>query len=330
MYEPRIAVLVPCYNEGDTIGRVVADFRAALPTATVYVYDNNSGDKTFDRAVEAGAVARREPLQGKGNVVRRMFGDVEADVYVMVDGDSTYDAFAAPEMIDRLTSSCLDMVVACRVHQESSAYRAGHQFGNRMFTTAVATLFGKRFTDILSGYRVFSRRFVKSFPALTTGFDIETELTVHALTLRLPIDEISSTYFSRPEGSVSKLNTYADGWKILKTILRLVRRERPLAFYSWVSAALALLAAVLAVPIIHTFVTTGLVPRLPTAVLSASIMLVACLSLVCGFILDTVTTGRRENMRLSYLSVPQHDWVDIEPLSKPRKAVSDARSRSCV
>jgi glycosyltransferase involved in cell wall biosynthesis len=322
MYEPRIAVLVPCYNEGDTIGRVVADFRAALPTATVYVYDNNSRDETIARARAAGAVVRSETLQGKGNVVRRMFGDIEADIYVMVDGDATYDAFAAPELVDRLITGCLDMVVGRRVHHEEAAYRSGHRFGNQLFTGAVATLFGKRFSDILSGYRVFSRRFVKSFPALTTGFDIETELTVHALTLNLPIDEIATNYYSRPEGSFSKLNTYADGWRILKTIIRLVRRERPMAFYSWLSAVLALTAIVLAIPLAHTYILTGLVPRLPTAVLAASIMLVAALSLVCGFILDTVTTGRREVKRLSYLNVPQHDWVDIRPMVAARSEVS--------
>lgn len=313
MYEPRIAVLIPCYNEGDTIAGVVADFRQALPGAAIYVYDNNSKDQTISKAEAAGAIVRRETLQGKGNVVRRMFGDIEADVYVMVDGDRTYDATSAPEMISRLLTECLDMVVGRRIHEDAAAYRPGHQLGNQLFTGSIATLFGKRFTDILSGYRVFSRRFVKSFPALTQGFDIETELTVHALTLNVPIDEVPTRYLARPEGSVSKLSTYSDGLRILRTIVRLVRRERPLAFYTAFAGLMALVSIVLAVPVVEEFVRTGLVPRLPTAVLSASIMVVAALSLVCGFILDTVTAGRRELKRLFYLSAAQHDWTDMAP-----------------
>ena len=300
----RLAVLVPCYNEEAAVGAVVKDFLAALPHATVYVYDNNSRDRTVEVARAAGAVVRREPLQGKGNVVRRMFADIEADVYVLVDGDATYHAPSAPAMVDRLVRERLDMVVGCRVDSEQAAYRAGHRLGNAVFTGSVARLFGNRFTDILSGYRVFSRRFVKSFPALAKGFEIETELTVHALELRMPIAEMSTPYGARPEGSQSKLSTYRDGLKILRMMAVLFKDERPLQCFSIVFGVLALTSLLLSVPIVRTYMETGLVPRFPTAILATGIMLLAFLSLTCGFILDTVTHGRREMKRLAYLSIP--------------------------
>lgn len=278
--------------------------KAAVPDATVYVYDNNSKDQTSARAREAGAVVYVERLQGKGNVVRRMFSDVEADVYVMTDGDATYDPEPLPGMIDLLINENLDMVVGKRIHTAQEAYRPGHVLGNKLLTGFLAYLFGQRFTDILSGYRVFSRRYVKSFPSLSAGFEIETELTVHALTLGMPIAERDTKYFARLEGSVSKLNTYRDGIRILSVMLGLFKNERPLAFFGVAGALLALLSIGLAIPVIITFIETGLVPRFPTAILSASIMLLAFLSLVCGLVLDTVTRGRREMKRLSYLQIP--------------------------
>ncbi len=300
----RVAVLAPCYNEETAIAAVVLDFKAALPGATIYVYDNNSSDGTREIARAAGAVVRTEQLQGKGNVVRRMFADVEADIYVLVDGDNTYDAASAPAMVARLLEDQLDMVVGCRVSEEQAAYRAGHRLGNAMLTGMVAYLFGNRFSDILSGYRVFSRRFVKSFPALTTGFETETELTVHALELCMPIAEMETPYRARPVGSASKLRTYRDGLRILRTIMTLFREERPLAFFSILFVALGLLSMILAYPVMVTYLETGLVPRLPTAVLATGLMLLAFLSLASGFILDTVTRGRRELKRLAYLAVP--------------------------
>jgi glycosyltransferase involved in cell wall biosynthesis len=300
----RIAVILPCYNEEAAIGTVVKDFRATLPEAEVYVYDNNSKDRTIEVAKASGAIVRREPLQGKGNVVRRMFADVDADVYVLCDGDVTYDVASAPAMIEKLLDEQLDMVVGCRVDEDVASYRKGHRLGNALFTGAVAQLFGNRFSDILSGYRVFSRRYVKSFPSLARGFEIETELTVHALELRMPIAEIDTPYGARPEGSVSKLSTYRDGFKILHMIVKLFKNERPLQFFSIIFMGLGLLSLALAVPVVETYIETGLVPRLPTALLSASIMLLGFLSLTCGFVLDTVTHGRREIKRLAYLSVP--------------------------
>jgi hypothetical protein len=318
----RIAVLVPCYNEEVTIGEVIAGFVKSLPTATIYVYDNNSRDRTRDEAVAAGAVVRSETLQGKGHVVRRMFSDIEADVYVMVDGDATYDPTTAEAMIELLVSENLDMVVARRTHTQAEAYRAGHVLGNRALTSFLARLFGRRFTDVLSGYRVFSRRYVKSFPALSTGFETETELTIHALTLGLPIAEVESRYFARPEGSVSKLSTYRDGFRILRVILILLKNERPLLFFGVFAALLAFASLGLVAPLVSAYLETGLVPRLPTAVLSVSIMLLSFLSLVCGLILDTVTRGRREMKRLAYLQVaapaePAHtSMIDGRPLDK--------------
>src|SRR3954466_4708216 len=297
----RGAVLVPCFNEEAAIAKVVADFRAALPGATVYVYDNNSTDRTAEVARAAGALVRRETHQGKGHVVRRMFSDIDADVYVLVDGDATYDASSAGAMIKRLLQDRLDMVVAARVHRDQDAYRRGHQVGNRLLTGFVASVFRASFTDVLSGYRVFSRRFVKSFPVLSRGFEIETELTVHALELDLPVGEVPTPYFARPEGSASKLSTWRDGLRILLTIVGLLRSERPLTFFSALGIALALLSIVLSVPIFVTYFEEGIVPRLPTAILSTGLMLLAFLSIVAGLVLDTVTRGRREMKLIAYL-----------------------------
>jgi glycosyltransferase involved in cell wall biosynthesis len=299
---PRVAVLLPCYNEEIAVGECVRAFRAALPDAEIYVYDNNSRDRTAEVARAAGAIVRSEPLQGKGNVVRRMFADVDADIYVMADGDNTYDAPSAVAMIERLRGEHLDMVVGSRMASyEQATYRRGHRTGNFLITWTVGFLFGDRFRDMLSGYRVFSRRFVKTFPALSAGFDIETELTVHTLSLSIPAAEIETPYAARPAGSVSKLNTWRDGLRILRAIANLFRDERPLAFFSLLAAVLAVASIVLIVPVLLAFFETGLVPRLPTAVLAASLMLLAFLSLVSGLILDTVSQGRREMKRLHYL-----------------------------
>lgn len=297
-----VAVLIPCYNEETAIGKTVADFRAALPDAVIYVYDNNSTDGTVKAARAAGAVVRNEAHQGKGNVVRRMFADVDADIYVLVDGDATYDAPSAPAMISDLIENHRDMVVGARVDREDAAYRTGHRTGNWLLTSFVATVFGKTFTDILSGYRVFSRRFVKSFPVLSGGFEIETELTVHSLELDLPVGEIKTPYFARLDGSESKLNTWRDGFRILWTIFRLYRSERPLNFFSTIGVCLVIIAVGIAIPIFVTYFETGAVPRLPTAVLSTGLMVVAMLSFVAGLILDTVTRGRREIKLLAYLN----------------------------
>ena len=299
----RVAVIVPCRNEAASIVKVVADFRAALPEATVHVCDNASDDGSAGLAAAAGASVRLEKLPGKGNVVRRLFADVEADVYVLVDGDDTYDAASAAELVRRLESEGLDMVVGTRVPSTDAAYRPGHKLGNYVLTKIVRLVFADRITDMLSGYRVFSRRFVKSFPGLATGFEIETELTIHALELRMPIAEIATPYRERPPSSASKLNTLRDGWRILKTILLLVKEERPLPFFTALFGLLALCSVFLAWPVLLTYLDTGLVPRLPTALLSTGVMLLAFLSLTCGMILDTVTRGRREMKRLHYLSV---------------------------
>ena len=300
----RIAVLVPCYNEEAAVATVVADFRKVLPSATIYVYDNNSKDRTVEVARAAGAEVRSETHQGKGHVVRRMFADVDADVYVLVDGDATYDAPSAPKMIEKLLAGHLDMVVGLRVDQSVAAYRPGHRTGNWMLTTFLASVFGEAFKDILSGYRVFSRRFVKSFPVLSDGFEIETELSVHALELALPVAEISAPYFARPEGSFSKLNTWRDGFRILGTILRLYRSEKPLRFFTAIGVFLMLVSIGLAIPVVVTYLEEGVVPRLPTAVLSTGLMIVAILSISSGLVLDTVTRGRREIKLLAYLSQP--------------------------
>ncbi|WP_374125807.1 glycosyltransferase family 2 protein, partial [Sphingomonas sp. 28-62-11] len=274
---PVIAVLLPCYNEEAAIAQTVAGFRTSLPNATVYVYDNNSSDRTVEVARAAGAVVRSERMQGKGNVVRRMFADIDADIYVMADGDATYDAPSAPAMVARMVDEQLDMVVGSRVTQVQEAYRAGHQLGNAVLTGMLTQLFGRSFTDILSGYRVFSRRFVKSFPVLTGGFEIETEISVHALELKMPVAEIATPYYARPEGSTSKLSTYRDGFRILRTIATLYRIERPMLFFGAIGAVLALSALVLSVPLVSTYLETGLVPRLPTAVLVTGLMILAAL-----------------------------------------------------
>jgi glycosyltransferase involved in cell wall biosynthesis len=301
---PRIAVLIPCYNEEAAIGQVIADFRHALPDAKIYVYDNNSRDRTMEVAKAAGAITRTEPLQGKGNVVRRMFADIEADIYVLVDGDATYDAASAPRMIQALLDGPLDMVNGARVTDIEKAYRPGHRFGNWLLTSMVGWTFGNRFSDMLSGYRVLSRRYVKSFPALAAGFETETELTVHAVELRMPIAEIATPYKDRPAGSVSKLSTFKDGFRILWTILVLVKEERPMQFFTLLACVFAVISAALITPILVEFFRTGLVPRLPTAVLSMGLMIVAFLSLTCGLVLDTVTRGRREMKRMRYLNIP--------------------------
>ena len=300
----RVAVLVPCFNEEAAVATVVSDFRKALPTAEIFVYDNNSGDRTVEVARAAGAIVRSERRQGKGHVVRRMFADVDADVYVLVDGDATYDAPSAPRMIDALVNDHLDMVVGFRVDQSVAAYRPGHRTGNWMLTSFLSAVFGQAFKDILSGYRVFSRRFVKSFPVLSDGFEIETELSVHALELALPVAEIETPYFARPEGSFSKLNTWRDGFRILGTILKLYRSEKPLRFFTAIGAFLMAVSVILAIPVIITYLEEGLVPRLPTAVLSMGLMIVAVLSVTSGLVLDTVTRGRREMKLLAYLSQP--------------------------
>src|SRR5947209_7161960 len=300
----RVAVLVPCFNEETAVATVVADFRNALPSAEIYVYDNNSSDRTKAIAVEAGAEVRAERRQGKGHVVRRMFADIDADIYVLVDGDATYDAPSAPRMIERLLGEHLDMVVGLRVDQDQAAYRMGHRTGNWMLTRFLAEVFGQAFKDILSGYRVFSRRFVKSFPVLSDGFEIETELSVHALELALPVAEVETPYYARPEGSISKLNTWRDGFRILGTILKLYRSEKPLRFFTAIGIFLTLISIGFAIPVLVTYLETGLVPRLPTAVLSMGLMIVAVLSVSSGLVLDTVTRGRREMKLLAYLSQP--------------------------
>lgn len=304
----RVAVILPCYNEEAAIVQVVSDFRAALPGAVVYVYDNNSTDRTVAFARQAGAVVRREPRQGKGHVVRRMFADVEADVYVLADGDDTYDAASAGALIEKLVEEGLDMVVGSRLTSfEGQAFRRGHRFGNDLLTGCLGLFFGRTFSDILSGYRVLSRRFVKSFPALATGFETEIELTVHALELRMPSAEVVTPYKARPAGSASKLRTYRDGWRILMEILKLFKEERPLAFFSIIAVVLALTALILAYPIFVTYLATGLVPRFPTAILSTGLMILSSLNFGCGLILETVTRGRCEMKRLIYLSLPALD-----------------------
>jgi glycosyltransferase involved in cell wall biosynthesis len=300
----KIAVLVPCYNEEAAIAKVVTDFRAALPGATIYVYDNNSRDQTSARAGEAGAVVRIEMRQGKGNVVRRMFADIEADIYVLVDGDDTYDAGAAPRMIASMIEQGADLMTARRIHTDAAAYRPGHVLGNRMLTGLTALLFRVHLSDMLSGYRIFSRRFVKSFPFTAEGFAIETELTIHAVRLMMPMSEMDTRYKERPLGSVSKLNTWRDGFRILGTIFYLMREERPLMFFSVISLLFAAVAVIIGAPVISDYWHTGLVPRLPTAVLATGLMVIAFLSLTCGLILDTVTRGRWEAKRMAYLAMP--------------------------
>jgi Glycosyl transferase family 2 len=299
-----IAVLLPCYNEELSVGQVVRDFKAHLPHARIYVYNNNSTDRTLQVAREAGAITRDEPIQGKGNVVRRMFADVEADVYVLVDGDGTYDAACAGAAVQELVSRALDVVNIARAPSSDAVYRPGHHFGNALISGVVAAIFGDRFADALSGYKVFSRRFVKSFPPFARGFEIETELTIHALDLRMPVAEREAPYRERPAGSASKLRTVRDGGRILMAILALIREERPLQFFSLFAFLFAAVSLVLAWPLVTQYMVTGLVPRVPTAVLCSGLMILAFLSATCGLILDTVTRGRKELKWLRYLSLP--------------------------
>lgn len=305
-----IAVLIPCYNEAAAIAQVVTEFRRHLPDAEVHVFDNNSTDGSMDIARKAGARIGRVSYQGKGHVVRKMFADVDADIYVLVDGDGTYDAASALKMVDLLLENRLDMVVGTRRHVQAGAYRAGHVFGNRLLTRFLNTLFGKRnlVTDILSGYRVFSRRYVKSFPALSRGFETETELTVHALELHMPIGEMETPYGARAEGSESKLNTYRDGFRILMTMLNLFEKERPLVFFGLIFLLLLLLAIGLGLPLVVTYLQTGLVPRIPTTMGVTGIVVLSFLSLVSGIIMDSVALGRREMKRLAYLSIPAPNY----------------------
>jgi glycosyltransferase involved in cell wall biosynthesis len=325
--EAEIAVLIPCFNEGPTIAKVVAEFRVALPSATIYVYDNNSTDDTVEKARAAGAVVRHEPMQGKGYVMRRMFADVSADVYVMVDGDDTYDVNAAARMVEELLTSGLDFVNGMRISTDVKAYRAGHQFGNWILTRAVARIFGHRVGDMLSGLKVLSRRFVKSFPCLATGFEIETEITVHALELAMPIGERPVSYRERPLGSFSKLHTVRDGIRIAWLIFRLLRAERPTIFFGTIFVFFATISSLLGWEIFTEWRATGLVLRMPTAVLTTGMMVLAFLSAACGIILETVTLGRRESKRMVYLSIP--------PLSQESAAIRldvgfDARSAAPV
>ncbi|WP_312240046.1 glycosyltransferase family 2 protein [Pantoea sp.] len=304
----RVAVILPCYNEELAVKSVIASFKTAVPEAAIYVFDNNSTDRTIEFAKEAGAIVHSVKHKGKGNVVRRMFADVEADIYIMADGDDTYDASSAHRLMDKLLDEQLDMVVGRReeVGEKTAAtYRHGHRFGNRMLTGAVMSIFGGKFTDMLSGYRVFSRRYVKSFPALAKGFETETELTVHALELRMPYDEVSTPYGARPEGSTSKLSTYKDGIKILRTIINLYVSERPFMFFTIVSLILGVLSLLLFSGVFIEYLETGLVPRFPTAILSVALMLSAIISFFSGLVLSTVTLGRNETKRLIYLSIPQ-------------------------
>ncbi|MDX3910392.1 MAG: glycosyltransferase [Sphingobium sp.] len=300
--EPRIAVLLPCYNEAGAIAQTVRDFTQALPGAIIYVYDNNSTDDSSALAAASGAVVRSVRQQGKGHVVRRMFADIDADIYVMADGDATYEAAAAPRMVAAMLADNLDMVVGARKSEVEAAYRRGHRLGNLLLTGLLRRLFGRSFTDILSGYRIFSRRFVKSFPVLSAGFEIETEMSVHALELAMPVSEELTAYAARPEGSVSKLSTYRDGWRILRTIVQLYRIERPVLFFGIIGALFALAGLILAVPLFLTYLQTGLVPRFPTAILITGLMIIAVLNGMCGLILDTVVRGRREVRRLAYLT----------------------------
>lgn len=304
MDNPEIAIIIPCYNEAAAIGAVIDAFKSARSDASIYVYDNDSSDDTIKVATEHGATVRSEPTRGKGNVVRRMFADIEADIYVLVDGDDTYDPLSLNPMVDLLLKNHCDMVTGRRIEQHDDAYRFGHRFGNQLLASITRLLFGKRSFDLLSGYRVMSRRFVKSFPAISSGFEIETELTIHALSLNIPTGEIDTPYKERPADSESKLNTYRDGVRILSTILLFTKEERPILFFSILSLLLAGISLVLGIPVTLEFFETGLVERFPTAILAASVMLLAFLSLTTGMILDSVARGRREKKRLAYLQLP--------------------------
>lgn len=305
----NIAFLIPCFNEEATIGEVISSCKETIPEAKIYVYDNNSTDKTVALAEQEGAIVRHETIQGKGNVVRRMFADVDADIYILCDGDMTYDIASAPKMATELVKQNLDMVVGTRASDNSAmqTYPLGHVFGNKMLTGIVGRLFGKRFSDILSGYRVFSKRFVKSFPAISRGFEIETELTIHALELRIPVAEIDTPYFARPADSESKLNTFKDGFRILMVIIFLLKEVRPLLFFGSIFSVLTFISVALSFPLLITYIDTGLVPRFPTAILTSGIMLLAFLVMACGAILDSVSRGRREVKRMRYLSIKPLD-----------------------
>jgi glycosyltransferase involved in cell wall biosynthesis len=326
----RIAVVIPCYNEATAIATVIRDFQAALPFAEIIVFDNNSSDATAEIALAAGARVVSVTLQGKGNVVRRMFADVEADAYVMVDGDATYDASAAPQLVSALFERGLDMIVGARISEEQEAYRLGHRFGNVLLTRCASTIFGRSFNDMLSGYRVFSRRYAKSFPAHSNGFEIETELAVHALGMRMPVAEMPTVYGSRMEGSHSKLNTYRDGFRILVTILRLFKTEKPFAFFSTGFALCALIAICLSLPLLNTYLATGMVPRIPTALLSVAIMILGAILFTCGIVLDAVTHGRKEAKRIAYLSVPAPycEQGSMNPVTAPTSGSSTEATNS--
>lgn len=321
----QIAVIVPCLNEEVAIARVVKDFKAVLPGATVYVYDNMSTDRTAEVAAAAGAVVRRVGHRGKGNVVRRMFSDIDADIYIMVDGDATYDAGAAPALVRRMIDDNLDMVVGTRVDDDPEAYRKGHRFGNWLLTTLVTKLFGHTFTDMLTGYRVFSRRFVKSFPSLSGGFEIETEITVHTLELRLATAEMPTRYSAREEGSQSKLSTYRDGFRILKLILRLLMLEKPLALFSSIAGVFLIAAIGFFIPVLADYVATGLVPRFPTLIVSVALVTLAVLSLMTGIIQDNVTRGRQEMKRLFYLAAGERADAALAPAGDQRESRLVAR-----
>lgn len=319
----RIAVLLPCYNEERTIKEVVEGFQEYLPEADIYVYDNASTDQTAEVARASGAIVRREDRKGKGNVVRRMFADIDSDIYVIADGDGTYDPSCAPEMIDRLVRDRLDMVVGTRLGSEGKGlFRSGHRFGNFLITGVIGMFFGSRLDDVLSGYRALSRRFVKSFPGHTGGFEIETELTIHALHLKIPVEEMACPYGSRPEGSSSKLNTYRDGVRIMRMILYFVKEIRPLLFFSTIGLLLTAIAIVLAVPIFFTYLETGLVPRFPTAILSTGLVILAFVSVVCGLILDSVAGSRWEAKRRAYLSASE---ISARPESRPMERDRSSR-----
>ena len=301
----KVAVLLPCYNESVAIAQVVSAFKDSLPGAKIYVFDNNSTDNSVALARSAGAEVFHVGARGKGNVVRRMFADVEADIYLMADADMTYDENVAIDMVSLLINENLDMVVGRRVDEnEQDNYRRGHRFGNTVLTAAVRSVFGGNFQDMLSGYRVFSRRFVKSFPALSNGFEIETELTIHALELRMPASEMNTRYKARPEGSFSKLSTYKDGLRIMNTLARLYMVEHPLVFYSLLALFFLMSGVGLSIPLFVEYFETGLVPRIPTAILVVGLVLSGLVSFVCGLVLDTVSRGRHEMRRLAYLALP--------------------------
>lgn len=323
----EIAILLPCYNEEATVGSVVRGFRASLPRAHIYVYDNNSSDRTAMEASRAGATVVSEPRQGKGNVVRRMFADIDADIYIMADGDGTYDPADAPELVDLLLDDGCDMVVGTRRGVTDDAGRKGHAVGNRLFNWLYKSIFGREFSDIFSGYRVFTRRFAKSFPALSNGFEIETEMSVHASALRLPVAELPLEYGRRPEDSPSKLSTFRDGAKILWTFAILMKETRPFLFCSAVSAVLLLTGVSFMVPVLQEYFQTGLVERLPTWITAVAMVLMAIQFFVAGVILDSVAHSRAEQKRTHYLSIaPTAGRDPISPGLGPRQRIVESSS----